>query len=69
VVCTPSIEHGKNNGFAVRLAGEPLFLCGKIMGMATADQLVTIGQEFAGLMDEAPSNMYVVERHHLGLTA
>ena len=36
---------------------------------ATADQLVSIGQEFAGLMDEAPSNMYVVERHHLGLTA
>ncbi len=36
---------------------------------ATADQLVTIGKEFSGLMDEAPSNMYVVERHQLSLSA
>ena len=36
---------------------------------ATADQLLTIGKEFSGLMDEAPTNMYVLERHHLGLTA
>ena len=36
---------------------------------ATADQLLNIGKEFSGLMDEAPTNMYVLERHHLGLTA
>ena len=31
MVCTPSIGHEKNNGFAVRLNGKPLFLCDKIM--------------------------------------
>ena len=36
---------------------------------ATTDQLATIGKEFAELMDEPPTNTYVVEKHHLVKTA
>lgn len=36
---------------------------------ATTDQLATIGKEFAELMEEPPTNTYVVEKHHLVKTA